>query len=371
MAGELMEIFLTSIVGIPIAFFILRFFFKKSILLKISIIWVADLLIVDALGELGNLYPETFTNVVTLGIGIPITISCFYFVSRIVRKPLDESIQQIVKIADGNINLEVKEVQGKAKTELDELNHAIYNLSTNLKQIVSDINAGTDQLLLSSDQLNSAAQTLSTGASAQSSSLEEVSSSMEEMLANIQQNSSNSNETFRISKKASQTMNAVSISSEKSMKSINAILDKIKIINDIAYQTNILALNAGVEAARAGDAGRGFAVVALEVRKLAERSKEASDEINLISQESVSTTQVASNLVNELKPEIQKTTELVEHISTASNEQSAGTEQINSAIIQLNDISQQNAVTSEELSASAEELLRQSEDLKKTISFFK
>lgn len=365
------EIFITAIVGIPLAFLVLRIFFKNSILLRITILWVADLLIIDALGELGNLYPETFPTWLTLSIGIPITIACFYLVSRMVKKPLASSIDQIVQLSKGALKVNIDPTSLNSKTELGALNQAIHDLSVNLEQIVSKINEGNTQMLLSSDQLNSAAQSLSTGASTQSSSLEEVASSMEEMLANIQQNTKNSFETAEIAQKATITMDSVSSASEKSMRSIDEILEKITVINDIAYQTNILALNASVEAARAGEAGKGFAVVAGEVRKLAESSKLAADEINEISQESAEISKEAGKLVNELLPEILRTSELIEQITAASNEQTSGIEQINLVITQLNDISQQNAVTSEELSASSEVLLHQSEELKNTTAFFK
>lgn len=364
------EIFSTAIIGIPLAFLILRLFFKNSILLRISIFWVADLLIIDALGELGNLYPETFPTWVTLSIGIPITIGFFYLVARMVRKPLDDSIRQIVQLSKGNLNTQIKKIEYHKDTELGALNEALLQLSKNLQNIVSEINAGNNQMVLSGDQLNAAADTLSTGASAQSSSLEEVASSMEEMLANVQQNTQNAGETREIAQKATLTMDKVNIASEKSLAAINNILEKIAVINDIAYQTNILALNAAVEAARAGEAGRGFAVVATEIRKLAENSKNAAGQINQISALSVEITNESFELIRVLLPEIHRTSQLVEQITAASREQASGIEQINLAITQLNDISQQNAVTSEELSASSHELLRQSEDLKKTIAFF-
>ena len=370
MLANIMEVLLTSIVGIPIAIIVLRFFFRNSILHRITSLWVIDILIVDALSELGHLYPDIFADYVTLPIGITITLLLFVYISRIIRKPFSKLISQITELSEGKLSIDdISKLN--TKNELNELNHAIQKLSLNLQQIVAKIDNSTSQLMLSSDQLNSAAQSLSAGAAEQSSSLEEVSSSMEEMLINIQQNSSNAETTSEIAHQASATMEEASKSTENSIQSTNNIIEKISIINDIAYQTNILALNAGVEAARAGDTGKGFGVIALEIRQLAEQSKLAADEINNISKDSVEINEKASSLLGELMPEIRHTTELVEQITAASNEQTSGAEQVNSAILQLNNISQQNAVTSEELSASSEELLRQSEELKNIISFFK
>ncbi|HYX08185.1 MAG TPA: methyl-accepting chemotaxis protein, partial [Bacteroidales bacterium] len=143
------------------------------------------------------------------------------------------------------------------------------------------------------------------------------------------------------------------------------------IINDIAFQTNILALNAAVEAARAGEHGKGFAVVAAEVRKLAERSKVAADEIVSLSVKSVKTTEDAGNMIDDLIPEIQKTARLVQEITAASLEQNSGADQVNGAIQQLNQVTQQNAAASEELATSAEEMANQAEQLRDSISFFR
>ena len=147
---------------------------------------------------------------------------------------------------------------------------------------------------------------------------------MEEMVANIQQNTDNAQEAEKISQKVNEGVNKVGFAAQESLSSIKNIAEKIGIINDIAFQTNILALNAAVEAARASEQGRGFAVVAAEVRKLAERSKVAADEIVALSTKSVNVTENASQLMEALIPEIERTAKLVQEIAAASMEQSSG-----------------------------------------------
>jgi len=153
--------------------------------------------------------------------------------------------------------------------------------------------------------------------------------------------------------------------------SMKKVATKIKIVNDIAFQTNILALNAAVEAARAGEHGKGFAVVAAEVRKLAEQSKKAADEINTLSVSGVEVSEKAGQQLEAIVPEMKRTLRLVQEISAASREQSSGTDQINSAIQQLSTVIQQNATASEELATNSEELAEQANKLKDIISTFK
>jgi methyl-accepting chemotaxis protein len=149
------------------------------------------------------------------------------------------------------------------------------------------------------------------------------------------------------------------------------IADKITIIEDIAYQTNMLALNAAIEGARAGEHGKGFAVVAAEVRKLAERSQIAASEISSLTKDSVSIAETAGTLLEKMVPDIIQTAGLVQEISAASEEQSAGVSQINKAMQQLDVVTQQNASGSEELAATAEEMQAQSKNLTSAVSFFR
>lgn len=271
-------------------------------------------------------------------------------------------------IAKGDLTLTIER---GSKDEIGELTNNLIVMVDKLKSIVGFIISGSENIVRASNETSNTSQQISQGANEQAASAEEVSSSIEEMVANIQQNTDNSRETEKIALKTSESIEGANQANKDAIFSMKEIAQKINIINEIAFQTNILSLNAAVEAARAGQHGKGFAVVADEVRKLADRSRVASNEIDDISKNGVKVSEKSGVVMDEIVPEVQKTSRLVQEITAASIEQNSGADQISNAIQQLNQVIQQNAAASEELAASSEELSSQAMQLKDVIGFFK
>jgi methyl-accepting chemotaxis protein len=283
---------------------------------------------------------------------------------------MTENLNATARIADtiasGNLTIDVKRLSDK-----DTLGIALERMVEKLRSIVAEAITAAQNVSAGSQELSASAEQLSQGATEQASSAEEASSSMEEMAANVKQNADNASQTERIAAQSAKDAEASGEAVNRAVQAMQTIAEKITIVQEIARQTDLLALNAAVEAARAGEHGKGFAVVASEVRKLAERSQAAAAEIGTLSADTVKVAQDAGSMLAKLVPDIKKTAELVEEITSACREQDVGSSQINQAIQQLDKVGQQNASASEQVSSTSEELASQAEQLQATISYFK
>ncbi|MCQ2229785.1 MAG: methyl-accepting chemotaxis protein [Bacteroidales bacterium] len=259
----------------------------------------------------------------------------------------------------------------KHEDEICMLGKSFIDLTERLHAVIHDIQDTCSQVLDTASRINDASKSVSTGSNSQAASAEEVASTIEEIASNITQNAMNAQRTSKIAEQSvKNSQNGLEVVNS-TIEKMHTIADKISVVENIAKQTNILALNASVEAARAGQAGTGFAVVAGEVRKLAELSKASADEIMMIVDESSKASEKCGEVISSLVPEIEQTGSLVNEIAAASREQDLGAQQINTAISDMNQITQQNAAAAEKLTYMADNLSSLADKLEKAVGYFK
>ncbi|MCZ8293482.1 MAG: methyl-accepting chemotaxis protein [Hylemonella sp.] len=301
---------------------------------------------------------------------------------RGISRSLQNAVDISEAVAQGDLT---RPVDTSGKDEVAQVLQALAAMQRNLGQIVSTVRQGSESVASASTQIAQGNQDLSGRTESQASALEETAASMEELGSTVKQNADNARQANQLAQSAStvavkggqvvaqvvDTMKGINDSSKK-------IADIINVIDGIAFQTNILALNAAVEAARAGEQGRGFAVVAGEVRNLASRSADAAKEIKQLITDSVTRVEQgtalvdqAGNTMNEVVTSIRRVTDIMGEISAASSEQNAGVSQIGEAVVQMDQVTQQNAALVEEMAAAAGSLKSQAQDLVQAVSVFR
>jgi len=290
------------------------------------------------------------------------------FVTNSITNRLSKAVNLAKSISEGDLTASIPI---DSADELAELAHSLNQMNTVLNDTVNNINGTVSFIESTTSNLIEVSSGIADGANNQAASIEEITASIEEITSTIEQNVYNARETEAISNQSAINIVSSSAVLHESVKAMSNISDKISIIKDIAFQTNLLALNAAVEAAIAGEHGRGFSVVAAEVKKLAERSRIASEEIGAVSRSGMKIAEEAGNKLSEHVPMVQKTAELVKNITVSSIEQNSGIDQISISIQGLNSITQQNALGANRIAKSISDLSENSKVLKESVDFFK
>ena len=252
----------------------------------------------------------------------------------------------------------------------DRLTHAFQIMAVTLSDVLEKTRGGARSVAAGAEDLQEDSQAIIRASGTQSEAVHTASSAVEQISANLERTAENANETDKLAQGASQEASQSAESVLRASSAMKSIAEKIMIIQEIARQTDLLALNAAVEAARAGEHGKGFAVVASEVRKLAERSQSAAEEISTLSTDTLEVSEQAAQRIENLVPKITKTAELVADITVATREQSAGAEQISASVLKLSELIKTNEAAANRMGEKIVHLSRDAQEQLESLEFF-
>lgn len=359
----------TFFIPVPTVVFFLWLFLRNSLLFRVGVILIVEITVLFNFGYVAGAFGMAHLAWI-VPVGLAMVITSFLMIKKLIKKPLESITKKIVMLANGTLDLEFEETFDSRNDEIGKLGTSAILLVNNLKAITSEVVDTAVSIAAASEQLAVNSQQLADSTTEQASTTEKVSLDMGLISSNIHRSVSNSSATEQINQEVRASLDLLKAKAEQSIQAILHINDKIEVVNDVAFQTNLIALNAAVEAARVGEAGRGFSVVAGEVHKLAEKSKQTADDIGDISKKSVESALETADLLKKSIPNILETIKLMQEMIDIERDQDQAAASVKNAIRLLDSVTHQNAASSEELAANSEQLAEQAERLKKLTAFF-
>lgn len=349
---------------------ILIYIYRRSLARKVVAAIAIGIFLAYAAGVAKVIFP-TYVIFINQAILLGYTIAVVRWTLRELKRPVDSITQRMGRVASGDLTAGNDGSTSSLRDEFGTLNREFAAMVTTLSAPIHRTMKASQSMTHESEQFKLHASNIAQGANQQAASTEEISSAVEEMVANITQNLDNAKQGSAIGSQVDKDLKNVSSAFDETEESMRDIQTRINAIADIANKTNILAINAAIEAARAGDMGRGFAVVAGEVRRLADQSAKLSDEIQQQTHHSANAVDTMGNTLREAIPSIQKMVTTMQELAAASDEQRTGTEQISTALATLAQVTSENASTSNALNESADRLVALSDALRENMQQFK
>ena len=345
--------------------------FRGSIIFKLSLLWISNLYITISNTVISVNSEGAYSFFIAMVVNSVVTIFFLALFTLVIKRPLRDLVETMNTFSRGDFSKRTVDLESNKGNEIGELNRGIEDLRKSFATVLQSVSNNAQAIQQACTTLSINSRNLSATVNDNASSLEEISSSMEEMVSNIAANVENTQKTEGIAKKANSSVIVGNKSVNEALSLMTEISEKIQIVNEISFETNVLALNASVEASRAGEHGRGFAVVASEIRRLAEHSKEASNEIKEMTARGAVMSNDATQQLDEILPLMQQTTVNIQEINVASMEQNSGADQINNAVQSMNKVTQQNAVIADEMMQNSDSILQTANTLLSHIKQFK
>ena len=373
-----MKALLLALVGVAVcyaaAFWILRRFFRHSILFRIGLYWVFTLVWIMITMSLRHAIfeYETLPYIIILLTNVGVCLICFYRAAVRAAWPLERLVEMLGKIAQGDLSKpDLSKIHVNPKQDLGQLLASSLQLRDTLAQVSHSLLQQTQSMEESTGRLAQLSQSLTERNGEQASSVEEISATMEELSGSLEQNAESSQHASELTKEVNDMSLRVRQEAMASAEASDQIASQIEAITAIASQTNILALNAAVEAARAGDQGRGFAVVAGEVRKLAERSRSAVTEVVSHSKVTQQTSLRSKEGLQKLLGLLEQSATLVNGITESAHEGANGVAQASTSINRLSELAQANVGLVQELEKFSDQMTKETVELHRLLMFFK